>query len=39
MSLKGNAKQIQEQLKVLIKMFGPNAKIIDIQNSIFEIRR
>lgn len=39
MSLKGNAKQIQEQLKTLIKMFGADAKIIDIQNSILEIRR
>lgn len=39
MSFKGNAKQIQEQLQALIKMFGSNAKVIDIQNSILEIRR
>ena len=39
MSFKGNAKQIQEQLQILIKMFGSNARVIDIQNSILEIRR
>ena len=39
MSFKGNAKHIQEQLQTLIKMFGPDARVVDIQNSIFEIRR
>lgn len=39
MSFKGNAKQIQEQLQILIKMFGANSRVIDIQNSILEIRR
>ena len=39
MSFKGKAEYIQEQLQTLINMFGRNAKVIDIQNSILEIRR
>ena len=39
MSFKGSAKEVQDQLKTLIKLFGQDAKIIDIQKSIIEIRR
>ncbi len=39
MSFKCNAKQIEEQLKTLIKMFGEDAKIADIQSKIYILWR
>ena len=37
MRLKGNAAYIQEQIKVMIKLFGEEARIKDIQDSIWFI--
>ena len=39
MSFKGSAKEVQDQLETLLKLFGQDVKIIDIQKSIIELRR
>ena len=39
MSFKGSAKEVQDKLETLLKLFGQDVKIIDIQKSIIELRR